>query len=85
MVGGSGLLQFDGLEPWVLARRLVEVAVDAKVTLGRSYGGACLTRCWHRLRIASCAGEALGDGFRAEEHWLRKKDTDEEDQERVFA
>jgi hypothetical protein len=33
VVGGGGVLELDGFEPGVLARRLVEVAVDADVAL----------------------------------------------------
>ena len=35
----GGFLKLDGLQPGVLARRLVEVAVDAEITLrGRGWG-----------------------------------------------
>jgi hypothetical protein len=38
VVGGSGFLKLDGFKPGVLARRLVEVAVDAEITLLRRSG-----------------------------------------------
>ena len=38
MVGGSGVLDFDGFEPGVFARGLVEVSVDAEVAGGRGDG-----------------------------------------------
>ena len=43
VVGSGGVLELDGFKPGVLARRLVEVAVDAEVTLR-----------WERLRSLTC-------------------------------
>ena len=38
VIGGGGVLDFDGFEPGILARRLVEVAVDADVARGNRCG-----------------------------------------------
>ena len=45
MVGGGGVLELDGFEPGVLARRLVEVAVDAEIALRLGGRGAGLSCC----------------------------------------
>ena len=50
VVGGGGFLELDGLQPGILARRLVEVAVDAEVALRRSGRGTGAAGCCHRLQ-----------------------------------
>ena len=42
VIGRGGVLDLDGLEPGVLARRLVEVAVDADVARGSGWESARL-------------------------------------------
>jgi hypothetical protein len=33
VIRGGGILQLDRLQPWVFARRLIEVTVNAKVSV----------------------------------------------------
>ncbi len=60
VVGGGGVLDFDGFEPGVFAGRLVEVAVDADEAWGFGgclrRGGLCGARFGHKYLVREYRG-----------------------------